>query len=69
MPTLTPGSIATDPRTCVHYLVTEYGIVNLKGANVWERAAKIISIAHPDLRDDLIKDAEKMGIWRRSNKR
>ena len=69
VPTLTPGSIATDPRTCVHYLVTEYGIVNLKGANVWERAAKIISIAHPDLRDDLIKDAEKMGIWRRSNKR
>ena len=69
VPTLTPGSIATDPRTCVHYLVTEYGIVNLKGANVWERAAKIISIAHPDLRDDLIKDAEKMGIWRRSNQR
>ena len=69
VPTLTPGSIATDPRTCVHYLVTEYGIVNLKGANVWERAAKIISIAHPDLRDDLIKDAEKMGIWRRSNTR
>lgn len=69
VPTLTPGSIATDPRTCVHYLVTEYGIINLKGLNVWERAAQIISIAHPDLREDLIKDAEKMGIWRRSNKR
>ena len=69
VPTLTPGSIATDPRTCVQYLVTEYGIINLKGLNVWERAAQIISIAHPDLREDLIKDAEKMGIWRRSNKR
>ena len=69
VPTLTPGSIATDPRTCVHYLVTEYGIINLKGLNVWERAAQIISIAHPDLREGLIKDAEKMGIWRRSNKR
>ena len=69
VPTLTPGSIATDPRTCVHYLVTEYGIINLKGLNTWERAAQIISIAHPDLREGLIKDAEKMGIWRRSNKR
>ncbi len=69
VPTLTNGSIATDPRTCVHYLVTEYGIVNLKGLNVWERAEKIISIAHPDLREGLVQDAEKMGIWRRSNKR
>ncbi len=69
VPTLTPGSIATDPRTCVQYLVTEYGIINLKGLNVWERADKIISLAHPDLREDLIKEAEKMGIWRRSNRK
>ena len=69
VPTLTPGSIATDPRTCVHYLVTEYGIVNLKGLNTWERAEAIISIAHPELRDGLIADAQKMGIWRKSNKR
>ena len=69
VPTLTNGSIATDPRTCGHYIVTEYGMVNLKGLNTWERADKIISIAHPQFRDELIKDAEKMGIWRRSNKR
>ena len=69
VPTLTPGSITTDPRTCVQYLVTEYGIINLKGLNVWERAAGIISLAHPDLREDLVKEAEKMKIWRRSNKR
>jgi acyl-CoA hydrolase len=68
-PTLTPGSIATDPRTCVQYLVTEYGMVNLKGMNVWQRAEKIISIAHPQFREELIRDAEKMGIWRKSNKR
>ncbi|MBR5791963.1 MAG: butyryl-CoA:acetate CoA-transferase, partial [Ruminiclostridium sp.] len=68
-PTLTPGSIATDPRTCVQYLVTEYGMVNLKGMNVWQRAEKIISIAHPQFREDLIRDAEKMGIWRKSNRR
>lgn len=68
VPTLTPGSIATDPRTCVHYIVTEYGMVNLKGLSTWERAEQIINIAHPDFREELIKDAEKMGIWRRSNK-
>ena len=69
VPTLTNGSICTDPRSCVQYLVTEYGMINLKGLNTWERAEKIISIAHPDFRDELIKDAEKMGIWRKSNKR
>ena len=69
VPTLTPGSIATDPRTCVQYLVTEYGMVNLKGMNVWQRAEKIISIAHPQFREELIRDAEKMGIWRKSNRR
>ena len=61
VPTLTPGSICTDPRSTVQYLVTEYGMINLKGLNTWERADKIISIAHPQFREDLIKDAEKMG--------
>ena len=68
VPTLTPGSIATDPRSCVQYLVTEYGMINLKGLSTWERAEAIISIAHPDFREQLIQDAEKMHIWRRSNK-
>ena len=67
-PTLTPGSIVTDTRTNVHYIVTEYGKVNLKGLSTWERAEAIISIAHPDFREELIKEAEKMKIWRRSNK-
>ena len=68
VPTLTQGTIVTDPRSTIHYLVTEYGMVNLKGASTWERAEKIISIAHPDFREDLIAQAEKMGIWRRSNR-
>ena len=68
VPTLTPGSIATDPRSCVHYIVTEYGMVNLKGLSTWERAEQLINIAHPDFREQLIADAEKMHIWRRSNK-
>ena len=68
VPTLTPGSICTDPRSCTHYIVTEYGMVNLKGLSTWERAEALIGIAHPDFREQLIADAEKMHIWRRSNK-
>ena len=59
----------TDTRCNVQYFVTEYGIVNLKGASTWERAEKIISVAHPDFREELIQAAETMKIWRRSNKR
>ena len=63
------GDIVTSPRSQMYYLVTEYGAVNLVGRSTWERAEMIISIAHPDFRDELIKDAEKQNIWRRSNKR
>jgi butyryl-CoA:acetate CoA-transferase len=68
VPTLNPGSIVTDTRTNIHYLVTEYGKVCLKGLSTWEKAEAVISVAHPDFRDELIKEAEKMKIWRRSNK-
>ena len=67
-PTLVEGSIVTDTRGNSHYLVTEYGMVNVKGLSSWQKAEAIISIAHPDFRDELIKEAEKMKIWRRSNK-
>lgn len=68
LPTLNPGSIVTDTRANVHYLVTEYGKVNLKGLSTWQKTEAIISVAHPDFRDELIAEAEKMHIWRRSNK-
>lgn len=68
LPTLNPGSIVTDTRANIHYLVTEYGKVNLKGLSTWQKAEAIISVAHPDFRDELIAEAEKMHIWRRSNK-
>ena len=44
-------------------------MVNLKGLSTWQRAEAIISIAHRQFRDELIAEAEKMHIWRRSNKR
>ena len=68
-PILTPGATVTATRTMTSYIVTEYGVVNLKGKTTWERAEATISLAHPDFRDELIVEAEKMGIWRRSNKR
>ncbi|MDE6566461.1 MAG: butyryl-CoA:acetate CoA-transferase [Lachnospiraceae bacterium] len=68
-PTLANGSIVTDTRANVHYFVTEYGIVNLKGLSAWQKAEAIISVAHPDFRDELIAEAEKMKIWKNSNKR
>ena len=69
LPVLDTGSIATDPRTAIHYVVTEFGKVNLKGLTTWERTEALISVAHPQVREQLIADAEKMQIWRRSNKR
>ena len=68
VPTLSPGSIVTCPRSLVHYVVTEFGYAQMKGKSTWQRAEALINIAHPDFRDQLIKDAEAMGIWRRSNK-
>ena len=68
-PTLANGSIVTDTRANVHYFVTEYGIVNLKGLSSWQKAEAIISVAHPDFRDQLIAEAEQMKIWKQSNKR
>ncbi|MGE5403879.1 MAG: acetyl-CoA hydrolase/transferase family protein [Candidatus Saccharibacteria bacterium] len=67
-PILTPGSIVTDPRTAAHMIATEYGIANMKGKSTWERAEALVSIAHPDFRDGLIKEANVMKIWRRTNR-
>jgi acyl-CoA hydrolase len=55
--TLTPGNIVTTPRSDVMYVVTEYGMANLKGKSVAERANAIISLAHPDFREGLEREA------------
>ena len=56
---LTPGNVVTTPRTDVMYVVTEYGIVNLKGKSVAQRAKAMISIAHPDFREPLEREARE----------
>ena len=60
VPRLETGAVVTTPRMDTHYLVTEYGAVNLKGRSTRERALDIISIAHPKFRDSLIREAENM---------
>ncbi len=65
VPTLTTGAIVTVPRSITQYVATEYGLVQLKGKSTTERAESLISIAHPDFREGLIKQAEAMKIWRK----
>jgi acyl-CoA hydrolase len=60
--TLVPGDMVTVPATDVNYVVTEYGMVNLKGLSVWQRAKALITIAHPDFRDALTETAIKTGF-------
>ena len=67
-PVLTPGAIVTTPRMATNFIVTEYGAADLKGKSTWERAELLINIAHPDFRDNLINQAEKMGIWKYTSK-
>ena len=62
VPRLKEGAIVTVPRGDTHWLVTEHGSTNLKGLDTRERALELISIAHPDHRDNLLKEAKSMGM-------
>ena len=53
VPVFEPGTTVTTTRTDVHYIVTEYGVANLSGKSLRERARLLINIAHPDFRDEL----------------
>ncbi len=59
---LTPGNVATAPRSDVMYVVSEFGMVNLKGKSIPERAKAMVSIARPDFRDDLERQARQNGL-------
>lgn len=67
-PTLPLGAVVTVPRSIVQYIVTEYGIAQMKGKSTYERAEELIGIAHPQFRDELIKAADQMKIWLRTNR-
>lgn len=54
--------VVTDLRTDTQYIATEYGIINLKGLSSTERARQLISIAHPNFRDELTEAAKKLHL-------
>lgn len=59
---LSPGSAVTTPRSDTHYVVTEYGAANLRGKTLDARARLLISLAHPDFRDELTFEARRAGL-------
>ncbi len=59
---LRPGAAVTTSRGDVHYIVTEYGVAQLHGKCLRERAQQLINIAHPKFRDELKFQAKKIGL-------
>lgn len=59
---LTPGSVVTTLKNTVDHVVTEYGVAELRGATLSERAHRLIAVAHPDHRDELRFNARKAGL-------
>lgn len=59
---LKTGAIVTTPRTVVNYVVTEYGVAQLQGKDHKQRVEELISIAHPDFRNDLRAEANRNGF-------
>lgn len=62
VPLLTEGAGVVTPRTCVHWVITEHGRVNLYGKPLHQRARLLISIAHPSVRDELTYQARQLGL-------
>lgn len=59
VPFISGGSTVSAPRTMIQYVATEYGVVKLSGLTLRERAQAMISIAHPDFRDELAEYAQE----------
>jgi acyl-CoA hydrolase len=62
--TLTPGSVVTTLKNTVDHIVTEYGVADLRGRSIAQRAAALIAIAHPAFRDELTAEANRLGYLR-----
>ena len=60
---LTPGGGVTTPRDLAHFVCTEWGVVDLKGQSLAERARLLISVAHPDHRGALTAAAKAQGLF------
>jgi acyl-CoA hydrolase len=61
---LCPGAPVTTMKNTVDHVVTEYGVAELRGRSISERARALIAIAHPKFRDELERDAHRLGYLR-----
>jgi acyl-CoA hydrolase len=52
----------------IDYIVTEYGVKKMRAQTIWVRAENLIELAHPQFRDGLVEEANKLKIWTRTNK-
>lgn len=59
---LPPGAVITTPRTDIQYVVTEYGVADLRGQSISERVKELVKVAHPQFREELMQDAKKYGL-------
>lgn len=59
---LAPGSVVSTSKNDVDYVVTEYGITQLKGKSLSQRTQSLISLAHPQFREELLFEAKKRGL-------
>ena len=62
VPTLTPGTHVSTSKNDINYVVTEFGVAQLRGKTAKERTRALISIAHPKFRDELTETAKKMHL-------
>ncbi|NJA87825.1 acetyl-CoA hydrolase/transferase family protein [Rhodocyclus tenuis] len=62
VPTLSPGTHVTTSKNDVNYVVTEYGVAQLRGKSAKQRARELIAIAHPDFRAELTDAARKINL-------
>ena len=61
---LAPGAPVTTMKNTVDHVVTEYGVAELRGRSIAERAARLIKIADPKFREELTRDARALGFLR-----
>jgi acyl-CoA hydrolase len=64
VPVLRPGAGVVTSRGDVHYVVTEFGVASLHGKTLRQRAEALIQIAHPRFREELLREAERLGYLR-----
>ncbi|MEN3373401.1 acetyl-CoA hydrolase/transferase C-terminal domain-containing protein [Dechloromonas sp. ZS-1] len=62
VPTLTPGTHVSTSKNDINYVVTEYGVAQLRGKTAKQRCQELIAIAHPNFRAELRESAKKMGL-------